>query len=155
MAWARRIGLSLVLAAASAWGGAAFVQSQNRATGQDAKAPDAKANEDRVFEMRTYVTHEGRLDALNARFRDHTTKLFEKHGMTNIGYWVPTDGERAKNTLVYLLAHESREAATASWKAFISDPDWKKAQAASEQDGPIVKEVKADFLNPTDYSEIK
>lgn len=109
----------------------------------------------RYFEMRTYVCHEGRLDALHTRFREHTTKLFEKHGMTNVGYWTPADGDDAKNTLVYLLAYPSKEARAASWKAFMADPDWKKAREESEKDGPIVKQVIAKFLTPTDYSGIK
>jgi len=117
----------------------------------DEKPKDAP----RVFEMRTYITHEGRLDALHRRFREHTTKLFEKHGMTNVGYWTPSDGPEAKNTLVYLLAYPSREAREASWKAFGADPDWKTAQSASEKDGPIVKEVIVKFLTATDYSAIK
>ncbi len=108
-----------------------------------------------MFEMRTYITHEGRLDALNKRFREHTTKLFAKHGMTNVGYWTPAEGDEAKNTLVYILSFPNREAREKSWKDFIADPEWKAAQKASEADGPIVKEVKVQFLNPTDYSEIK
>src|SRR6266498_318485 len=87
--------------------------------------------ENRVFEMRTYTTNEGKLDALLARFRDHTTRLFEKHGMTNIGYWVPKDEPLSKNTLVYILAYPSREAAKKSWDAFRSDPDWQKVQKES------------------------
>src|SRR2546430_10531384 len=82
----------------------------------------------KVFEMRTYTTNEGKLDALLARFRDHTTRLFEKHGMTNIGYWVPKDEPLSKNTLIYILAFPSREAAQKSWAAFRSDPEWQKVQ---------------------------
>lgn len=106
-----------------------------------------------VFEMRTYTTNEGKLDALNARFRDHTVALFAKHGMESIGYWVPTDEARSKNTLIYVIKHKSREAAAASWKAFIADPDWKKAAAASEKDGKILaKRPESVFMKPTDYS---
>ena len=83
------------------------------------------ADDSRVFEMRTYHTHDGKLDALHARFRDHTVGLFEKHGMTNIAYWVPKDGDG--NTLVYLLAYPSREERGRMWKAFLNDPDWKAA----------------------------
>src|SRR5215211_1074216 len=74
-----------------------------------ASAPAHAAAAGRVFELRTYTTHEGRLDALLRRFRNHTVRLFEKHGMTNIGYWVPQDSARSHNTLVYILAHPSRE----------------------------------------------
>ncbi len=115
----------------------------------------ARAAENRVFEMRTYITHDGRLDALNKRFREHTNRLFVKHGITPIAYWTPTDGPEAKTTLVYVLAYPSREAAEKSWQAFRDDPDWKAAKDASEKDGPIVKRVISQFLNPTDYSPIK
>ena len=109
----------------------------------------------RVFEMRTYTAHDGRLDALQARFRDHTTRLFEKHGMKNIGYWVPQDGPTAKNTLIYIISHQSREAAKSNWDAFRNDADWKKAKDASEASGPIVSKVESVFLDATDYSPIK
>ena len=91
-------------------------------------APAAQAQNTRVFELRTYYAHEGKLDDLMARFRNHTTKLFEKHGMTNIGYWVPRE---QPNTLTYVLAYPSREAATKSWDAFRKDPDWIAARTAS------------------------
>ena len=122
-----------------------------------AQADDAQAEAaTRVFEMRTYYTLPGRLDALNARFRDHTCGLFKKHGMELIGFWVPKDEKDGKaNTLVYLLAFPSREAAAASWKAFQADPDWKAAREASEKDGKIVEKVVSVYLDPTDYSAIK
>ena len=111
---------------------------------------------DRVFEMRTYYTLEGRLPALNKRFREHTCDLFKKHGMELIGFWTPVDEKDGKsNKLVYILAYPSREAAAASWKAFGADPEWKKAREASEADGKIVAKVESVFLNPTDYSAIK
>lgn len=110
------------------------------------------AAENRVFEMRTYYTHEGKLDALLARFRDHTTKLFEKHGIVNIGYWVPKD---KPNTLVYLLAHKSQEAAKASWDGFRKDPAWLKARDASEAAGKIVMKVESMYMDPTDFSKLK
>jgi NIPSNAP len=109
----------------------------------------------RVFEIRTYTTEKDKLPNLLARFRDHTTKLFEKHGMTNIGYWVPSDGERSNNTLIYVLAHESRAAADKSWQAFRTDPDWIKARDASEASGKIVSKVESIYANPTDFSAIK
>jgi hypothetical protein len=113
------------------------------------------AGKDRLFEMRTYTAAEGKLDALNARFRNHTNKLFEKHGMTLIGYWTPTDGEKAKNTLIYILAYPDKEAREKSWKGFMADPDWNAARAASEKDGKLVTKVESVFLKPTDYSPIK
>jgi hypothetical protein len=109
----------------------------------------------RVFEIRTYTTEEGKLDDLLARFRDHTCKLFEKHGMTNIGYWVPQDEPKSKNTLVYILAHESRDAAKMNWSEFSNDPDWKKAKADSEAAGKIVNHTESVFVDPTDFSPLK
>ncbi|HYO81092.1 MAG TPA: NIPSNAP family protein [Bryobacteraceae bacterium] len=108
--------------------------------------------ENRVFEMRTYTTHEGKLEALLARFRNHTTKLFERHGMTNIGYWVPKD---KPNTLVYILAHESVDAAKMSFDNFRKDPEWVKARDASEAAGKIVVKVDSVFMDPTDFSKLK
>ena len=109
----------------------------------------------RVFEIRTYTTHPGKLEALNTRFRNHTLKLFEKHGMTNIGYWTPADTPLAENTLIYVVAHKSRDAAKASWDAFRSDPEWVKVRTASEAAGPINVKIDSVFLNATDYSPLK
>ena len=108
------------------------------------------AKDTRCFEMRVYHAAEGKLDALNARFRDHTVKLFEKHGITNIGYWMPLDNP--DRLLIYVLAYPNREARDASWKAFMADPDWKAAFAASEKDGKLVAKVDQTFLHATDYS---
>jgi uncharacterized protein (DUF1330 family) len=105
--------------------------------------------------MRTYYTHPGKMPDLHKRFREHTTRIFEKHGMTNIGYWTPVDGEDAENTLVYIIAHKSRDAAKASWGGFIRDPEWQAAQKASEAAGPIVRKLESRFLSPTDYSALK
>lgn len=104
----------------------------------------------RFYELRTYTSPPGKLDALHARFREHTTKLFEKHGMTNIGYWTPSPNP--ENKLIYLLAYPSREARVASWKGFLADPDWKKAAAESEVNGKIVVKVEARFMTATDFS---
>ena len=125
-----------------------------RASGTDA-AEAAQQQDTRVFELRTYTTHPGKLDALNARFRNHTVKLFEKHGMTNVVYLTPMDAPQSENTLVYLLAHKSREAAKASFDAFRKDPDWVKARTESEAAGPIVIKVDSVFFTPTDYSPMK
>jgi len=108
-----------------------------------------------VYELRTYTTHEGKLEALLARFRNHTTKLFEKHGMTNIGYWVPQDEPLKKNTLIYVIRHDSREAAKKSWDAFRADPEWKKVQAESEAGGKINQKVDFVYLDSTDFSKLK
>lgn len=106
----------------------------------------------RLYELRTYTTLPGRLDALNARFRDHTLKLFEKHGMQNEMYWIPTDPELGKNTLIYVVSHDSEEAAKKSWDAFRADPEWIKARDASEKDGKIVAKVVSVYMTLTDYS---
>ena len=119
------------------------------------EAEGGKNVDTRIFEMRTYYAHPGKMSALHARFRDHTCKLFEKHGMTNIGYWSPTDPKQAEEKLIYILAYPSKAAAEKSWKDFASDPDWKKAREASEVDGKLVAKVESVYLNPTDYSKIK
>jgi hypothetical protein len=108
--------------------------------------------ENRVFEMRTYHTHEGKLPALLARFRDHTTRIFEKHGMTNVGYWIP---KTQPNTLVYILSYKSEAAAKAAWDAFRQDPDWVKVRDASEKNGKIVEKVDSVYMDPTDFSKLK
>ena len=110
---------------------------------------------DRVFEMRTYTTHPGKLPDLMKRFRDHTVKLFEKHGMTNVGYWVPSDAPRSENTLIYVLAYPSADAAKKAWDGFRNDPDWQKARKESEANGPIVSKVESVFMTPADFSKIK
>ena len=115
-------------------------------------APDS-----RVFELRTYHANPGKLDALNARFREHTNALFEKHGMTLVAYWMPvappTDG--SGGTLIYVLAYPSVEARDAAWKAFGADPDWIAARDASEKDGKLVAKVDSVLMQATDYSPIK
>jgi hypothetical protein len=113
------------------------------------------AAENRVFELRTYTTREGKLDDLLKRFRDDTTRIFDKHGMTNIGYWVPQDPALSKNTLIYILAFPSRDAAKKSWDAFRADPEWQKVAKASEANGKIVDHVVSVFMEPADFSKIK
>jgi hypothetical protein len=116
-------------------------------------AADAKPA--RVFEIRTYYTLPGRLDALHKRFRDHTRRVFEKHGMTNVGYWVPQDNPGHENTLIYIVSHASREQAKANWAAFIADPEWKKIADDSQKDGKIIEKIESVFVDATDYSPIK
>jgi hypothetical protein len=106
----------------------------------------------RVFELRTYTTNEGKLPDLQKRFRDHTVDIFKRHGMTNVAYFTP---EEKPNTLIYILAHESRDAAKKSWDDFRNDPEWKKVSAASEENGKIVTHVDSVFMDPTDYSPMK
>ena len=110
---------------------------------------------ERVFEMRIYTAAEGKLPDLMARFRDHTNYLFVKHGMDLIGYWTPTEGDGKGNTLVYILAHDSREAAKKSWAAFGSDPAWKAAAAESRKDGRLVAGIENQWLKATDFSPLR
>ena len=114
--------------------------------GSRAAEPDTK-----VYEMRVYYAAPGKLDALHARFRDHTMKLFDKHGLTNIGYFVPV-GENKDNKLVYWISAPSKEARDKSFKAFGADPEWKKAAAESEKNGKLVAKIESAFLTVTDYS---
>jgi hypothetical protein len=107
----------------------------------------------KVFELRTYTTNEGKLPNLLARFRDHTRRIFEKHEMQNIGYWVPQD---SPNTLIYIIAHDSREAATENWQNFIADPEWQEVSRASQVDGRILASAPvAVFMDATDFSGLK
>ena len=115
----------------------------------------AMAADKPVYELRTYTCEPGRLPNLLARFRDHTTKLFEKHGMKNIGYWVPADGPQHENTLIYILEHKSRDAAKASWDAFRADPAWVKVRTESEVSGKIVTKVDSVYMDATDFSKLK
>lgn len=109
----------------------------------------------KVFELRTYTAPEGKLPDLNARFRNHTMRIFQKHGMTNVGYWVPQDAPAKDNTLIYIISHASRDAAKKSWADFGADPEWKKVSAESQVNGRIVSNVVSVFMEATDYSPIK
>ena len=111
----------------------------------------------RVFEMRTYTAAPGKFDALHKRFRDHTLRIFERHGMQSIGYWVPADPPNSENTLVYIIAHKDRETAKKNWAEFGADPEWQKVR--KESMGPdgvsLTTKVESVFLNPADYSPLK
>jgi hypothetical protein len=120
-----------------------------------ALAAGIAAAQGRVYELRTYTCFEGKLDALKARFRDHTIRIFKRHGMESIGYWVPQDPEKSKNTLIYILAHPSREAATRNWAEFSNDPEWKKVAADSQINGKIVQKIDSVFMDPADFSPLK
>ena len=109
----------------------------------------------RVFEIRTYTAADGKLDALHARFRDHTVALFEKHDITSVGYFMPQDAPLKENTLIYILAHPSRDAATKNWQAFHDDPEWQQVKAASEAQGPLTTKIESVFADPADYSPMK
>jgi hypothetical protein len=106
-----------------------------------------------VYELRTYYPAPGKLAALNARFREHTLRLFEKHGMRNVAYWneQPTK-EAPDGRVIYVLAYPSRAARDASWKAFGADPEWRAVAAKSEAGGKLVAKVDSVFMTMTDYS---
>jgi hypothetical protein len=116
------------------------------------EAVAAQQGSTRVFELRTYTTPEGKLDQLNARFRDHTRRIFDRHDMTSIGYWTPVD---APNTLIYILAHPSIDEAKKNWEAFRSDPEWQKVKGETEAHGLTGIKVESRFMRATDYSAIK
>ena len=111
----------------------------------------------RVFEMRTYTAAPGKFEALQKRFRDHTLRIFARHGMQSVGYWVPADPPNSENTLVYIIAHKDRETAKKNWADFNADPEWQKVRKESmEPDGvSLTTKVESVFLNPADYSPIK
>ncbi len=117
-----------------------------------AGAQSQEAPRSMLYELRIYTTAPGRLPKLHQRFRRHTMKLFEKHGMVNVGYWVPLD---KKDTLIYIVAHRDQEAAKRSWDAFRNDPQWQKVFRESRKDGPIVTKVQRHFMRPTDYSPMQ
>jgi hypothetical protein len=114
-----------------------------------------QAQSGRVFELRTYTAPDGKLGELNARFRNHTMRIFQKHGMTNVAYFTPQDAPLSQNTLVYLISHANRDAAKESWAAFQKDPEWQKVAQESQVNGKIVASVVSQFLVPTDYSPMK
>ena len=114
------------------------------------------AKDSRVFEMRVYYAAPGKFEDLHARFRDHTNKIFVKHGMQIVGYWVPLDKDKgAENKLIYILAYPSREAAKKAWDAFRDDPEWKQVAKASEANGKLVDKVESTYMTATDYSPLK
>jgi hypothetical protein len=105
-----------------------------------------------VYELRIYHANEGKLDALVARFRDHTIAIFSRHGLKLVGFWTPTDEPLKGRTLIYILKHPSRAAATANWKAFHDDPEWVKVSTASEVNGKLVEKVDSTYMSLTDFS---
>lgn len=119
------------------------------------KPAPVAAYANQVFELRTYHAVPGRLPDIVKRFKDDTRKVFDKHGMTSVGYWVPQDAPGKDNLLIYILSYPSREAATKSWQAFRDDPEWKAITARTEANGKIVDHVDSVYMDPTDFSKIK
>jgi len=119
-------------------------------------APVLAASANRVFELRTYTAPPGKLEALKARFRNDTIRIFKRHNMEAIGYWVPQDPPLHDNTLIYVLMHPSREEATKNWAEFQADPEWQRVRADSQKDGPLTtKTPDSIFMDPTDFSAVK
>jgi ATP-dependent DNA ligase len=112
----------------------------------------AKADDTMVYELRTYTAAPGKMEALQKRFREHTTQLFEKHGIKNVGYWV---SEKQPDVLIYIVAHKSREAANKSWQEFREDPEWKRVREESQKDGSLTTKVVSVYMTPTDFSPLK
>jgi len=141
-AWADFNGKIKVLGGMSA-------QAEQGASNQ---ATPARADSETVYELRVYHANEGKLEDLLRRFRDHTTKLFERHGIKNVAYWVPVDEPAKSNTLIYILERASRQAAAANWKAFQDDPEWKSVRDKSEEKGKLVINVESTYMALTDFS---
>jgi hypothetical protein len=146
----KRRTLLQALPAAALLPGAVLAASAKESSAIIGESPADSAT--MVYELRVYHTYEGKLDDLLRRFREHTMALFEKHGIKNIAYWTPTDDPLKGKTLVYIIAHPSRDAATANWKSFQDDPDWKQVRDASEAAGKIVEKVESTFMSLTDFS---
>lgn len=119
------------------------------------KVQQVRAASNRVYELRLYHTLPNRLDPLVTRFRNGEVKVFEKNNMNFIGGWVPQDAPKHENLFIYMLAHESREAAKKNWAAFGADPDWKTIQRTSEADGKIIDRIESTFMDPSDFSPLK
>ncbi len=115
----------------------------------------SRRNEERIFELRKYYCFPGKVENINARFRDHTLKLFEKHGMTNVAYWYTVEKDGTQPKLVYLLGHKNEDSAKASFDAFRNDPEWVKVRDASEASGKIVEKVESTYLKALDFSPLK
>lgn len=105
-----------------------------------------------VYELRVYHAVPGRLADLLGRFRDHTMKLFERHGLENVAYWTPMDDPEKDKTLIYILRHPSRDAAAKNWKSFQEDPEWKAVKEKSEANGPLVEKIDSTYMVLTDFS---
>jgi hypothetical protein len=121
------------------------------ATGQQGNA-DSSQSSTAVYELRIYHAAPGKLPDLLARFRNHTIKIFDRHGIHSVAYWTPVDEPEKSDTLIYILRHPSREAATANWKAFQDDPEWKSVRDKSEENGKLVEKVDSTFMALTDFS---
>jgi hypothetical protein len=132
--------------------GGAMMLSTTLSTASGLEEQSGGAKSDVVYELRVYHANEGKLDALVARFRDHTDAIFKRHGMISLAYWLPTDEPLKGRTLIYILKHPSREAAVANWKSFHDDPEWIKVSTASEVNGKLAAKVDSTYMTLTDFS---
>ena len=119
-----------------------------------------------VYEMRVYYTHDGKFDDIISRFENHTTKLFDKHGFNNVGYWTTLKKDSlsfadkfifqndGKDALVYIVSFKDMDTRNQSWESFINDPEWISVFEESRKDGPIVREIEQVFLSPTIFSNL-
>ena len=137
---------SLVLSFAS---GAATMLAMSVMSRSHADAPN------HVYELRLYRVAAGKMDALKARFGEHTDALFKRHGMKSIGYWQPEDAPSSQELFIYVLEHPSREEAEKNWASFQNDPEWRRVKAESEAHGPLVDRIDRYFMDPTSYSALK
>ena len=146
----RILPLSIVVSAS------AVAQAQAPQAAPTIAPSPSLAKDSRCFEIRTYYTLPGKLEALHARFRDHTMALFKKHGMEVVGFWGPTDKEKgSENTLVYVLAFPTRPARDQAWKDFVADPAWLKARDDSEKNGKLIEKIDSVMLMATDYWPVR
>jgi hypothetical protein len=130
-------------------GGAATMLAMSVMSRSHADAPS------HVYELRLYRVAAGKMDALKARFGEHTDALFKRHGMKSIGYWQPEDAPSSQELFIYVLEHPSREEAEKNWASFQNDPEWRKVKAESEAHGPLVDRIDRYFMDPTSYSALK
>jgi len=129
--------------------GAALILSFSSIRGSTAQKPN------HVYELRLYHVHESKMDALKARFGDHTDAIFKRHNMKSVGYWSPQDAPESQNLFIYILEHPSRAEAEKNWAAFQADPEWKKVKADSETQGSLVDHIDSYFMDPTSFSALK
>jgi hypothetical protein len=105
-----------------------------------------------VYELRTYHAYPEKFDELLARFRDHTMRIFEKHGIKSIAYWTATDEPLEGKTLIYILEHRSRDAAKRSWENMGADPEWQAVKAETEANGKLFEKIDSTYMKKTDFS---
>ena len=129
--------------------GGALMLALSGLGGSDAQSPR------HVYELRLYHVKEGKMDALKARFGDHTDSIFKRHNMKSIGYWSPEDAPNSQNLFVYILEHPSRQEAEKNWAAFQGDPEWQRVKAESEANGPLVDRIEKYFMDPTSFSALQ